>query len=198
MNSNSPEETKLTLNNFQKKVKLTKKQEMFCRYYASNGHNGAQAAISSGYSEKSAKFTSFHSLQKPHIIEFLNELEKPVIDKLELDEDWVITKLKNFADANINDFYDFDPQTNKILLKDLKLLPPEKTAAIETVKETKYGIEIKLVDKKTCVVSIGKHLGMFKEQLEGNINNNQTTKVYVVPAFNFDDDENIECIGSAD
>ncbi|MGD1008306.1 MAG: terminase small subunit, partial [Ignavibacteriaceae bacterium] len=144
MCNNSLVETKLTFNDLPKKANLTKKEEMFCRYYAQNGHNGAAAAISAGYSKKSVYRTATRVLKKPHIIEFLYELEKPVLDKLALDEDWVLTKLKNFADANIIDFFDFNPRTETICLKDLKKLPEEKTAAIESIKKTKNSISIKL------------------------------------------------------
>jgi phage terminase small subunit len=165
---------------------------MFCRYYVQNGHNGAAAAISAGYSKKYAKDSARDNFKNLNITEFLNELEKPVLDKLALDEDWVLTKLKNFIDTNINDFFDFDPQTNKIQLKDMKQLPAEKTGAIEWLKETKYGIEIKLVNKRACVVNIGKHLGMFKQQLETSIDHNPTDMVFVVPAFDIDDADNTD------
>jgi hypothetical protein len=147
----------------QKKAELTKKQEMFCRHYAQNGHNRTVAAISAGYSIKSAKDAAYKNFKKPHIVEFLNELEKPVMD--------------------------FDPQANKIQLKDLKEMPVEKTAAIKSLKETKYGINIKLVDKRACVVNIGKHLGMFKEQAEDNFNYNNLPMVFVVPAIDIDEDD---------
>jgi len=173
----------------QKKAELTKKQEMFCRHYAQNGHNRTVAAISAGYSIKSAKDAAYKNFKKPHIVEFLNELEKPVMDKLGLDENWVLTKLKNFSDVNITDFFDFDPQANKIQLKDLREMPVEKTAAIKSLKETKYGINIKLVDKRACVVNIGKHLGMFKEQAEDNFNYNNLPMVFVVPAIDIDEDD---------
>jgi phage terminase small subunit len=155
-----------------KEFKLLKKREMFCRFYAQNGHNAMEAAISAGYTPQMARHRSFEFLRVPAIINFINELEKPVLDKLGVSEDWVITKLKMLAEANVLDYYDIDPKTKKIHLKDLKNLPREKTAAIEWIKETRYGIEIKLVDKKACIINIGKYLGMFKEQFEGNINTN--------------------------
>ena len=192
MCNNSLVETKLTFNNFQKKAKLTKRQEMFCRYYVQNGHNGAAAAISAGYSKKYAKDSARDNFKNLNITEFLNELEKPVLDKLALDEDWVLTKLKNFADANIIDFFDFNPRTETICLKDLKKLPEEKTAAIESIKKTKNSISIKLIDKRACVVNIGKHLGMFKQQLETSIDHNPTDMVFVVPAFDIDDADNTD------
>jgi phage terminase small subunit len=120
----------------QKKAELTKKQEMFCRYYAQNGHNRIVAAILAGYSIKTAKDAAYKNIKKPHIVKFINELEKPVNDKLALDEIWALCRLKNFCDVNITDFLDIDPKTNKIRLKDMKKMPAKKTTAIASVKET--------------------------------------------------------------
>ena len=161
--------------------KLTKKQDFFCRNYVSNGHNGTKAAIDAGYSTNTAKQIATENLSKPYINERIKELEQPVIEKLELDENWVISKLKSFSDTLITDF--FEIKNGNIELKDLSELPKEKIAAIESIKQTKHGIEIKLVDKKGSTVDIGKHLGMFKEQVEGNINHTHNHKVYVVPTF---------------
>jgi phage terminase small subunit len=158
----------------QKTLKISKKHEMFCRHYVKNGHNGAAAAVSAGYAKGSANRIAYQILKIPGIAEFINELEKPVLDNLGIDKDWVIANLKKFVEANITDYYDTDPKTKKIRLKDLKKLPKEKTAAIESIRETRDGIVLKLVNKRACVVEIGKYLGMFKEQIECNIINNLT------------------------
>jgi phage terminase small subunit len=173
--------------NLQKKLKLTKQQEMLCRYYAQNGHNGSAAAISAGYSKKYAKTLACLNFKKPHVLEYLQELEKPVIDKLGVTENWVLALLKNICEANITDYYDMDPGTNKIRLKDMNKLPREKTCAIEFIRATKNGVTIKLVDKKACIISIGKHLGMFKEQPNGNTNSNLMARVYYMPTYDKED-----------
>ena len=167
----------------QRKLKITKQQEMFCRYYAQNGHNGSAAAIAAGYSKKYARTIACLNLKKPNVSEFLNELEKPVLEKLGVTINWVIAILKSYCEANITDFYDRDPKTNKYHLKDLKKLPRELTGAIEFMEPTKNGVTIKLVDKKVCVINIGKYLGMFKEQYGLNINNNLTNIDVDFPTF---------------
>jgi len=172
------------------KNKLTKKQEMFCRFYVSNGHNGKQAAISAGYSQNSAKEIAMENLTKPHVKEFVEKLEAPVLAKLGLDENWVLTKLTNFSEALITDYFDFDEATNSIVLKDLTTLPKSKIEAIEEIQQDKDGrIKIKLVNKRASVVDIGKNYGMFKDIIEGNIQHQNLHKVYVIPAF---DDNNVD------
>ncbi len=110
--------------------KLTKKQEMFCRFYVSNGHNGTQAAIGAGYSENTARSTASENLTKPNIKAFVEKLEAPVLRKLGLDENWVLTKLKNYSEAVVTDYFDFDADTKSIVLKDLFKLPKSKVEAI--------------------------------------------------------------------
>jgi phage terminase small subunit len=171
------------------KNKLTKKQEMFCREYVSNGHNGTQAAIGAGYSKKTAAEIAKENLIKPYIKSFIQELEQPVIDKLGVSEDWVISKLKAFSEANILDYFELDENKN-IVLKDLTKLAKEKLVAIESIEQNEKGrIKIKLVGKRSSVVDIGKHLGMFKDIIEGNIQHQNLHKVYVIPAF---DDNNVD------
>ena len=50
----------------------------------------------------------------------------------------------------------------------------------------------KLVGKRASVVDIGKHFGMFKDIVEGNIQHQNLHKVYVVPAFS---DDNVDSKG---
>ncbi len=162
---------------------------MFCREYVRNGHNGEQAAIFAKYSPRTAKIIASQNLTKLNLIDFINDLERPVIEELGISEDWVLTKLKNFSESNITDYFDIDNE-GIIKLKDLTRLPKEKIEAIESIEQTEKGrIKIKLVDKRASVVDIGKHLGMFKDIIEGNIQHQNLHKVYVIPAF---DNNNVD------
>lgn len=55
------------------KSKLTVKQDKFVKAYLLNGGNATQAAISAGYSEKTASESGYENLNKPQI---KKELEK--------------------------------------------------------------------------------------------------------------------------
>jgi hypothetical protein len=147
--------------------KLRIREELFCRYYVQNGRYAVQAAISAGYKRNTAESFAWKILKNPDVMEFINKLQAPVLEKLNIDEDWVLTKLKNFADADISDFFEINE--GKLIIKDLKKLPKEKTAAIESIKATKLGIEIKLVDKRSCLADIGKYLGMFKKNADEKV-----------------------------
>ncbi len=166
---------------------LTAKQEKFARSWVSNGHYGLQAALFAGYSNKTAKFIASENLTKPNVKAFITKLEQPVLKKLGLDENWVLTKLANYSEALITDYFTYDKETKMIELKDLTELPKQMIEAIEEISQDKDGrLKIKLVGKRACVVDIGRNYGMFKDIIEGNINHNHLHKVYVVPTFNYD------------
>ena len=167
--------------------KLTKKQEMFCREYVRNGHVGEKAALYAKYSPKTAYSIANENLNKPELISFINELEQPVLDRLGISENWVLTKLKNFSESNILDYFVIT-EAGDIKLKDLNKLPKEKIEAIESIEQTEKGrIKIKLVDKRASVVDIGKNYGMFKDLIEANVHHQHLHKVYVIPAFDHND-----------
>lgn len=169
-----------------KEKKLTRKQEYFCNLIVNDPKiTQEEAAIKAGYRKGTARFIAAENLTKPNIIAKIDQIKEEKKKTLDIDENWVLQKLKNFAEAEILDYFEIDPETNLLKLKDLRKLPKEKISAIESIKDTAKGIEIKLVDKRACVVDIGKHFGMFKEVLEGNINQTTTQKIFVVPAFDF-------------
>ena len=57
-------------------AKLTPKQDAFVKAYLLNGGNATQAAISAGYSEKTAKSIGQENLTKPHVKEAIKEHQK--------------------------------------------------------------------------------------------------------------------------
>lgn len=75
-------------------AKLTAKQQRFVEEFCSNGFNATQAAISAGYSEKTAGSISSENLQKPEINKAIREFMGVVTDKCGIDTQWVVNKLK--------------------------------------------------------------------------------------------------------
>lgn len=55
---------------------LTAKQDAFVKAYLLNGGNSTQAAISAGYSEKTAAEIGFENLRKPQIKKLIEEHQK--------------------------------------------------------------------------------------------------------------------------
>lgn len=70
-------------------AKLTDKQELFAREYLKD-LNATQAAIRAGYSEKTAKETGYENLTKPHLLEFIAELNRERLERVQIDADYVL------------------------------------------------------------------------------------------------------------
>lgn len=58
-------------------MKLTPKQQAFCEEYVANGGNATAAAISAGYSRKTAYSMGSENLTKPEIRDRIEELARP-------------------------------------------------------------------------------------------------------------------------
>ena len=70
-------------------IKLTKKQEMFCREYIID-FNATRAALAAGYSEKSAYQIGSENLNKVEIQAFLSELMQARNERVKIDADYVL------------------------------------------------------------------------------------------------------------
>ena len=93
-------------------------------------------------------------------------------DKLnELSVQYVKDRLKAFSKAKITDFFEFKGKglNRKMYIKDLATLPDELVICIQKIKQTKLGIEIELVDKLTSITNIGRHFGMFTDNIQKKI-----------------------------
>jgi len=78
-------------------VKLTAKQEMFCQEYIVD-LNATQAAIRAGYSSDTANQIGSENLAKPHIYTRICELQKDKLEKLHINQEWVLQRLVDISD----------------------------------------------------------------------------------------------------
>ena len=74
----------------------------------------------------------------------------------------VILELKYLGFSRINRVLSFNK--NSITLKDSSKIADEDLAAIESVKETKEGISVKMYDKIQPLIKIGEHLDIFEPE----------------------------------
>jgi len=79
-------------------AKLTNKQKLFCETYVSNGLNATQAAISAGYKKSSAKETGYENLTKPHIAQYIKELQAETSQKLVITRESQLKELNELKD----------------------------------------------------------------------------------------------------
>lgn len=148
-------------------AKMTAKQQRFCDEYLID-LNATQAAIRAGYSVASAKEIASENLTKPNI---QKEIAKAMAERSKrtgISQDRVVQELAKLAFVNISDVVDLSTGLIK------KTATAEDLACIQSIKikPTEYGEEreIKFYDKKGSLESLGKHLGMYDNKLNVNVN----------------------------
>ncbi len=81
----------------EKGIKLTAKQEMFCKEYLID-LNATQAAVRAGYSVKTAQQVGSENLSKPVIALCIQGLFNKRAEKVEITAEYVINSIKSVAE----------------------------------------------------------------------------------------------------
>lgn len=144
---------------------MTKKQKRFVEEYLID-LNATQAAIRAGYSPATAKEIGCENLTKPNIAAAISQAMAERSKRTGINQDRVLQELARIGFAKITDVV--DPETAKIKLD----ASDDDLACIQSIKikPNEFGTEreVKLYDKKSALVDLGKHLGLFKDKLELN------------------------------
>lgn len=142
---------------------MTKKQKRFVEEYLID-LNATQAAIRAGYSPATAKEIGCENLTKPNISEAISKAMAERSRRTGINQDRVLQELARIGFAKITDVV--DPDTAKIRPD----ASEDDLACIQSIKikPNEFGTEreVKLYDKKSALVDLGKHLGLFKDKME--------------------------------
>jgi phage terminase small subunit len=146
---------------------LTPKQLRFVEEYLID-LNATQAAIRSGYSEKTAKVIGAENLTKPDIAAAIKAAQAARSQRTQITADMVVQELARIGFSNMRSFTKFGP--DGVTLKDIDDLDEDAARCIAEVSETKTkdggSIKFKLHDKKGALDSLGRHLGIFVDKTE--------------------------------
>ena len=142
---------------------MTKKQKRFVEEYLID-LNATQAAIRAGYSPHTAKDIGCENLAKPNISAAISLAMAERSKRTGINQDRVLQELARIGFAKITDVV--DPDTAKIRPD----ASEDDLACIQSIKikPNEFGTEreVKLYDKKSALVDLGKHLGLFKDKME--------------------------------
>lgn len=145
---------------------MTKKQKLFVEEYLID-LNATQAAIRAGYSVESAADIGYENLRKPDIRERIEKAMAERSKRTGINQDRVLMELARIGFSKITDV--IDPDTAKVRVD----ATDDDLACIQSIKikDGEHGTEreVKLYDKRSALVDIGKHLGMFKENVNLNV-----------------------------
>lgn len=143
---------------------MTKKQKRFIEEYLID-LNATQAAIRAGYSPDTAYSIGNENLKKPEIKAHIDKAMAERSKRTGVNADRVVMELAKIAFVNADDVIDFKTATVKEGAR------PEDMAAIQSVKVKTFGEdglerEIKMADKIKTLELLGRHLGMFKDNVK--------------------------------
>lgn len=172
-------------------MSLTAKQKRFCDEYLID-LNATQAAIRAGYSEKTAYRTGADNLRKPQIEEYIAKRQKELSRSTEITQERVIKELALIAFSNNADYAHvvekkmqveaggalvdvLDKDGNPVMYRTVEPvlteeLTEEQKRALAVIKKGRDGLEVKSCDKVKALELLGKHLGIFTDKIEANLN----------------------------
>lgn len=135
-------------------------------YLANPTGTYTSAALRAGYNPKSAANTAAQNNRDPRVRKQIEDgLKQQAGGKFGITRDRILQELCLVAFANLKDNISVSPEGRITILPDT---PTE--VSIETNTKTGHATQkiktVKLADKVAALVQIGKHLGMFKDQLE--------------------------------
>ena len=150
-------------------AKITKKNDVFCEEYLID-LNATQAAIRAGYSPNAAGSIGSELLKKPEIRARIDQAMAERSKRTGINADRVLRELGRIAFLNPKDVIDLN--TAEVLgtavEDDLAVIAGVKVKQTPTEFGTSVEREVKMADKLKALELCGRHLGMFKDNPEGN------------------------------
>lgn len=151
-------------------MKLSVKQENFCNFYLESGN--ASEAYRRAYSCSNMKDESINRkaielLNNGKITARVKELQEELKKKSDITKEEVLNMLKSFMYADIRNFLTI--KNGNVIFKDSEDWTDEMAMQVESVKQGKEGIEIKLNGRTWTIQRICKMLG-FDSPQDMNIN----------------------------
>lgn len=146
---------------------LNEKQKRFINEYIID-LNAKQAAIRAGYSPKTAEVQASRLLS---LVKVQTEIAKAMEDREKrtgITQDRVLAELSAIAFAKATDYVEIDDD-GAVKIKATASLTDEQKKAIAGIKEGANGVEVKLVDKTKALEMLSRHLGLFNDKLNVNV-----------------------------
>lgn len=144
--------------------KLTPKQERFAEEYLVD-LNATQAAIRAGYSERTAKYTGFELIRKPHVAAAIQAARQKISKKTQVTVERTVQELARIAFADLRKL--FDESGNLRPIADLEDDTAAALAAIEVVATkagedtTEHTHKVRAWDKPASLDKLMKWFGAY-------------------------------------
>lgn len=150
-------------------------EERFAQEYVID-LNGTRSAISAGYSRNGADVRAVELLGRSRVRKRIAELESKRASKLQVTAEKVIEEISRLAFSNMQDYTQVNEYGKPVL--DFSTLTRDQFAAVQEIREDTTGgsgdgerkvvvrTTLKLSDKTKNLELLGRHLGMFQDNLK--------------------------------
>lgn len=145
---------------------MTEKQKIFADEYLIdlNATRAYRKAYPSVKKDETAAQAGSRMLRNVKVAEYIAERMQARQERTEITQDKVLEELAAIAFARATDYAEVED--NQVFIKDTAGLSENQIKAIAGIKQSKFGIELKLNDKEKALELLGRHLGMFKDRVE--------------------------------
>jgi phage terminase small subunit len=152
-------------------AKLTAKQQRFVEEYLID-LNATQAAIRAGYSPGTAKDIGCQNLAKLNISDAIAKKMAERSKRTGINQDRVVQELARVAFVNMGELVDPEDGSIKSTATDDDLACIESVKVKQSDSETGSSTEreVKVASKLKALELLGKHLGMWNDKLNVNLN----------------------------
>lgn len=151
-------------------AKLTLKQQRFVEEYLID-LNATQAAIRAGYSVKTAKEQGSQNLTKLNIQQAISEHMAERSKRTGVNQDRVVLELAKIAFVKMTDLVDSKCKINSDAADDdLACIESMKYKETKSDAGTSVEREVKVASKLKALELLGKHLGMWNDRMDVNVN----------------------------
>jgi phage terminase small subunit len=148
-------------------ARLTAKQKRFIEEYLID-LNATQAAIRAGYSPHTAKEIGYENLTKPHIRAHVDKAMAERSKRTGINAERVVIELARIGLINPGKLINFDEATVRAdaTEDDLAAVQSVKVKTIPTEDGDIVEREVRLYDKNRALELLGKHLGIFTDNVK--------------------------------
>lgn len=151
-------------------AKLTDKQKRFVEEYLID-LNATQAAIRAGYSPKRASEQGHQLLQKTTVSEAISKAMAERSRRTGISQDRVVNELAKIAFVNMLDVVDEEGRIRSTASEDdLACIESIKHKESSSINGDSTEREIKIASKLKALELLGKHLGIWNDKLDVNMN----------------------------
>ena len=149
-----------------KQRKLTKQQQNFVDEYVKDStRNATECVTRAGYDTKYPEKMATQLLDNTRIMEEINKIRQPAMEKNKVTQDKIINELALVAFNDMKEFAEW--KDRNIILKDSNELG-DMSRAVSSISETlnnrgDKALKVKLYDKLKALELLGKYFNMFKD-----------------------------------